>query len=636
MGKGGSDPFVERVREATDIVEVIGAHVALKKAGARLGGLCPFHQEKTASFYVNPSLQAFHCFGCGAGGDVFSFIMTYEKMTFPEALRHLAERAGIPLPERRGPATDALERIREALHVARSWYRGQLEGPAGAEARAYLDHRGIRPETREAYGLGVSPDAWDGLMHHARALVSERSLVEAGLAVESAGGRIYDRFRNRLMIPIDTAGGAPVGFGGRALGDTEPKYLNSPETPVYRKGTMLFGVAPARPGIRDTGRVVVVEGYFDVIALVQAGIGGVVGTCGTALTPEQGTALRRLSDRVVLLFDGDPAGLRAALRALPILAGEIPDLAVARPPEGKDPDLWVRTEGPDAVQAAIQSAPAPLRFLSDLVAEGVMAVRDAAGRAVEMMAAIHDPLSRDLWVQDAASRFGIRPESFLEALARHWHRASSAVPAGAGSRARTTGDAGSGAWTTAGAGPEVRTPAGTGSGTAAGGSEGANAVAANTPWGRFEVECLRTALAHPMESGELAAAVEEARVLDPRLAGLLRWMAEQAEDPACRTEAALLSRASRESSPSRMLVALSLSGTGEPERPEPILAGIRLKGLRRRQELLNREIGRAQESGNQADLNRYLSQRQQLAQERARLAAALAAGSDRSGRGEKV
>lgn len=595
MAGFGSDPFVERVREANDIVEVIGEVVSLKKAGSRWAGLCPFHQEKTASFYVNPGMQAYHCFGCGAGGDVFSFVMAHEKLTFPEAVRHLAERAGLPLPTQRGPGSDKLERIREALRMARGYYRGQLEGPAGAVARAYLEHRGIRAETRERYGLGYSPDRWDALLLHARALVSDRILIEAGLAAESEAGRVYDRFRNRVMIPIESAAGVPVGFGGRLLGDGEPKYVNSPETPVYRKGSVLFGTGPAREGIRSTGRVVVVEGYFDVIALAQSGLAGVVGTCGTALTPEQASLLRRMADRVVVVFDGDAAGLRAALRALPILVATVPEVFVARPPEGKDPDLWVREAGPEAVAEGLERAPRALAFLEALMTEGGLSRREAARRAAELAAAIPDPLDRDLWTQEAAGRFGISPEAFREAVRRI-----------AGARPD----------------PSLRPPRASqtsGGSPAAGGAESGPELA---PWGGLERECIRAALHWPEHAAEMAEAAQAAGVFDPDLAEVLRSLGA-ASGPAA-GPAALLSRILRDHPRARELAAIGASEGTAPAPSEVLVARLALRGLRRREEELQRGIRRAQEEGNREDLDRFLRDRQQLALERTRLERAAA------------
>jgi DNA primase len=612
MPVGGSDPFVERVREANDIAAVVGEYVALRKAGARLAGLCPFHREKTASFYVNPSMQAFHCFGCGAGGDVFTFLMQHEKMTFPEAVRHLATRAGVPLPERRGASSDGLERIRETLRMARAWFRSQLEGPTGAEGRDYLDRRGILPVTRETYGLGLVSDRWDGLLRHARVVASERTLIEAGLAVESESGRVYDRFRHRLMIPIETAGGSPLGFGGRALGDTEPKYLNSPETPVYRKGAVLYGAGPAREGIRAEGRVVVVEGYFDVIGLAQGGVPGVVGTCGTALTPEQAMQLKRLSDRVVLVFDGDAAGLRAALRALPVLVGPVPEVRVVLPPPGKDPDLWIREEGADAVRAGLERARSPLAFLEDLVTARILTRREAAGRAADLAALVTDSINRDLWVQEAVGRYGISAEAFTQAV-----RGRMARPTGSGSGTEVVG------------GDVSARPGGgsDGSGVDPGGT-GADGMGPHGPGpgaptaavtGALERECLRTAIARPEWASTLATAVGEAGVFGSRLGILLGWIAEAVAATEGRSPAAVLSCTIQAHPEAAGLTAFGMETGGDPEEPEALLGRIRLRGLRRRMEELNALIRRSEEEGNRESLDRFLRERQALASERARL-----------------
>jgi DNA primase len=600
------------VREASDIAAVVGEYVALRKAGARLAGLCPFHREKTASFYVNPSMQVFHCFGCGAGGDVFTFLMQHEKMTFPEAVRHLATRAGIPLPERRGSGSDALERIRETLRMARAWFRSQIEGSDGAEARAYLDARGILPATREAYGLGFVPDRWDGLLSHARAVASERVLIEAGLAVESQSGRVYDRFRHRVMIPIETAGASPLGFGGRALGDTEPKYLNSPETPVYHKGAVLYGTGPAREGTRSEGRVVVVEGYFDVIGLAQGGIPGVVGTCGTALTPEQAMQLKRLSDRVVLVFDGDAAGLRAALRALPVLVGPVPDVRVLLPPPGKDPDLWIREDGADAVRAALERARSPLAFLEDLVAARVLSRREAAGRAADLAALVADPINRDLWVQEAAGRYGVSADAFTQAV-----RGRLARPGGTPAGSEVIGGGSSSHLRGGSAGQEVD-PGGTGmDGMGPRGSNSGTDVALFTD--ALERECLRTALARPECAITLAAAVREAGVFAPRLGTLLGWIAEAAAESGERSPGSVLSCTIQAHPEATGLTAIGMEIGGDPEEPEALLPRIRLRGLRRRMEELNALIRRSEEDGNRESLDRFLRERQALAAERARL-----------------
>ncbi|MDM7916567.1 MAG: DNA primase, partial [Candidatus Eisenbacteria bacterium] len=399
MGLRGADPFVEQVRLASDILAVIGSYMELKKAGRRWKGLCPFHGEKTASFFVNPETQSYYCFGCQQGGDVFTFLMEMEKMTFPETLRSLAERAGIPMPKRRerGEGASTEERLGEAMEVAAGFYRERLAADDGAQARRYLQARGLGPETIERFGLGWAPAGWDSLLRHARRLLPERILILAGLAIEGTRGP-YDRFRERVIVPIRTAGGRPVAFGGRTLGAEEPKYINSPETPLYRKGTVLFGLGEARDAIRRAGNVLVVEGYFDVIALSAAGIGEVVGTCGTALTPDQAGLLRRYSDRWTLLFDGDAAGRAAVLRALDAAVPVHPGVRIALCPTGKDPDDWVRSEGAQSVREALDRAQSPLQYLEEWAAETGLPAEEALGRVAALLARVRDPLVRDLWI----------------------------------------------------------------------------------------------------------------------------------------------------------------------------------------------------------------------------------------------
>lgn len=571
MSRGASDPFVERVREATDIVAMIGAEVELKRVGARHRGLCPFHGEKTPSFYVSAEHQSYHCFGCGVSGDAFSFLMAQEKMSFPEALHHLADRAGIAIPDRRGPASDALERIRSALRVARGFYEDRLEAPDGTAAREYLERRGISRETRERYHLGYAPDAWDALLSHARRMLSDRALVEAGLAIEGEKGRIYDRFRQRLMVPIDTASGAPVGFGGRILGEGEPKYLNSPETPVYRKGAVLFGVAEAREGIRQSGRVLVVEGYFDVLSLAQAGINGTVGSCGTALTAEQATLLQRFDTEVVLLFDGDAAGQKAALRALPVVAGIVSRIRVASPPPGLDPDDWVRQAGAAEVLAALEQAPTPLAYLERLSADGILERREALERVIQILEALQDPVHRDLWTVEAAGRFDVRAEAIRERLAQARPRFDRVTDKGVSvprAPERSTE-------------PPKRS--------------------------RFEAQCLMAALHWPEWAGALAEGLEE---FGDRLIGttrILRWIESLISGDEVLTPAAILSRAARERPDFHDLHRLVIGESAPPYQPDRLLARIQLRRLEQQVAELRRAIRRAEEAGNGEEVGRLLA-----------------------------
>jgi DNA primase len=566
VSRGGSDPFVERVREASDIVEIVGASVELKRASSRWRGLCPFHGEKTPSFYVSPDYQSYHCFGCGVGGDVFSFVMAQENLTFPEALRYLAERAGIQMPDQRGPSVDRLESIRQALRVARTFYVHQLAGAAGAGARSYLERRGIGRELWNQYGLGVAPDGWDALLRHARNYVSERTLVEAGLAVEKNPGRLYDRFRNRLMIPIESAGGMPVGFGGRILADEEPKYMNSPETPVYRKGSVLFGLPQAREGIRAAGRVIVVEGYFDVLALAEGGIVSVVGTCGTALTPDQARQLGRLGVEVVLLFDGDGAGIQAAIRALPVMVGAVASVRVATPPTGQDPDDWIRNAGKPAVDRELENARTPVAFLEDQAVHGKLSRTEAAAQAVALVERLEDPLVRDLWIQEIAGRFGLSERAIVERL-------SGKTPAPAPRRV-------SGRWT-----PR-------------------------------EAACLRTALQTPQRAGEIADLAEALKARAPFLE-VLRWIQEQSERAGGSSivPAELITRATRELPDGGGLAALPVGEEQPVLEIEVVLHDLSRRVLKTRMEQATREIRLAEDAGDSVGLIRWLNEKKRLSSE---------------------
>jgi DNA primase len=418
MGTGGargSDDWVERVRAASDIVEVVGQTVALKRTGRNFVGLCPFHKEKTASFSVNPERQFFHCFGCRAGGDVFRFIQETEKVGFVEAVEILSRRAGIPVPERRGGGGErgARARLTEALEAAAQAYEQWLGDPQrGAAARAYLERRDLARETWRAFRLGLAPEGWENLVRRLRGRVEEEALVQAGLAArrEAGGSGLYDRFRNRLMVPLVAAGGAVVGFGARALADQDsPKYLNSPETPVYHKGAFLFAFDQARRKADPDGEIIVVEGYFDAIALHQAGLGNTVATSGTALTPDQARMLKRVVRRVVLTYDGDEAGRDAMLRSLGVLAGEGLDVRVVDLPDGQDPDTLVRSGGPEAWGALRAGAADPVEFIQRHALRSRPGGQDADQYAlqavVDLGVRVTDPIRRQALIERASQVF---------------------------------------------------------------------------------------------------------------------------------------------------------------------------------------------------------------------------------------
>ncbi|PIP42852.1 MAG: DNA primase, partial [Deltaproteobacteria bacterium CG23_combo_of_CG06-09_8_20_14_all_60_8] len=304
------------VKEAADIVTVIGEHVQLKRSGANLKGVCPFHAEKTPSFMVQPERQTFHCFGCGEGGDVFTFVMKYHNLTFPEALQELAQRFNVTLPERAGGGGQDQEQAqkRQALldaneQAAILYHRLLLEAPEAADARAYLAKRGVPAELAERFRLGYAPNRWDFLVKAlpTAGLDLEMALA-AGLIVKKEHGGFYDRFRDRVQFPILNLSGQIVGFGGRILGDGQPKYLNSPESPVFEKGRVLFGLYQNREAVRQARRCLLVEGNFDLLALLAHGFANAAAPLGTALTPAHIRTLKGYCDETILLFDGDTAG----------------------------------------------------------------------------------------------------------------------------------------------------------------------------------------------------------------------------------------------------------------------------------------------------------------------------------------
>ncbi|MDC4202867.1 MAG: DNA primase [Candidatus Manganitrophus sp.] len=356
-GRRVSDQLVETIRDRSDLVSVVSEYLTLKKAGQNFTGLCPFHTEKTPSFSVNPSKQFFHCFGCGVGGDVFQFVMKVEGVAFPEALRRLAGKAGVALPEagpdeRESPARREAAQIYELNEAAAAYFhRNLIERPEGAFCRDYLKGRGITAETIKAFSVGFALPRRDDLLKQLGKQFSRSLLEKAGLTSRREGAQgedgLFDRFRNRVLFPIRNLQGRVVGFGGRVLDDTQPKYLNTPETPVFTKGKHLFALDRAKGA--GINALIIVEGYFDVIAAHQAGIPNAVGTMGTALTQDHLRLIRRISEKVLLIFDPDEAGARAALRTAPLLIEEGISAKVISLPSGEDPDLFIRKEGESRV-----------------------------------------------------------------------------------------------------------------------------------------------------------------------------------------------------------------------------------------------------------------------------------------------
>ncbi len=349
------DEIIDEIRAGSDIVDVISDYVRLKKQGRNYVGLCPFHNEKTPSFIVSPEKQIYRCFGCGEGGNVFSFLMKIDGLSFPEAVKALARRAGITVPEVDDPERNARSRERDKAYevneLAKNFFQYILHNhKIAAAARSYLEHRGITTETAEEFQIGFAPPSWDGLIQFMQKKgFPGEELVQLGLALPRTKGRpgYYDRFRNRIIFPIWNTQGKVAGFGGRVLDDSLPKYLNSPETPVFNKSHLLYGINKAADKIRQLDQAIIVEGYLDVITCHQAGIRNVVASLGTAFTKEQGKLLLRYSQQVVIAYDTDAAGVNATMRGWQLLDDMGCRVKIISIPGGKDPDEFIRNQGPD-------------------------------------------------------------------------------------------------------------------------------------------------------------------------------------------------------------------------------------------------------------------------------------------------
>lgn len=363
-GSSGGD-FVQEVRAAAGIDRLIGEYVSLKTSGRKLKGLCPFHDEKTPSFTVDPEKGLFYCFGCQVGGDVFKFYMLHENAQFPDALRELAQRFGVPIPQHQGGSSGEQTRLREMHREAAAFFRSSLASGAGATASRYLARRGLGTDTVQHLKIGYAQDSWDALKSRLRqAGYREEELLKAGLTVPRKDGRgSYDRFRDRLMFPIEQAGGGVIGFGGRILGEGEPKYLNSPETPLFQKGRHFYGLSWSRDAIREADRVIIVEGYTDFASLWQAGVRNVVAVLGTSFTPEHARLLARYTHRAVINFDADRAGRSAADRAVTVLMEHDFELRVLELPDGQDPDGHVRAAGAEAYLKLAAGAPSFIEYV---------------------------------------------------------------------------------------------------------------------------------------------------------------------------------------------------------------------------------------------------------------------------------
>lgn len=421
----------EEIRSSVDIVKIVGDYVQLRKAGVNFKGLCPFHQEKTPSFNVHPQKQIFHCFGCGVGGDVFKFVMLIESVSFPEALKRVAEKAGIKLKQRpMDPVSDAAVRDREVLtrihETAARFFATQLGATAeGRTARAYLADRGLSDEIVARFNIGYAPSEGHALLRHLESSgFSGAFLEKSGLVLaEAEGRRRLDRFRQRVMFPIARESGAVVAFGGRALGDDQPKYLNSPETPIYTKSRVLYHLDGAANAIRKGDEAILVEGYMDAIAVASAGFDEVVASCGTSLTPSQVRLLARYTHRVVVNYDPDSAGVAATERSLELLLDEGFECRVLALPDGLDPDSFIRKRGAAAYGERLKAAPSYLEYLADRAAaahdlrtpEGKVA---AANAVLPYIVRMPNPLLRSEWADRLAGRLHLDDRLLREELRR--------------------------------------------------------------------------------------------------------------------------------------------------------------------------------------------------------------------------
>lgn len=428
---GGPIPeeIIAEVLSRCSIVDVLGEHLQLRKTGNGYQALCPFHADSKPSFYVNESKGFFHCFGCGAGGNVFHFLMRARGMGFPEAVRFVAARVGVEIPDRALSQEErALRRERALLlevnRAAADFFRSHLLGNKGAEARAYLKGRGISTQTQEIFGLGLAPSGWRGLLDHLKTK-GEHFLSKAqtlGLLIRGKDGSLYDRFRGRIVFPIQEEDSSVVGFGARALGPEEPKYLNSPESPLFSKGRCLYGLHMARPIIRERDETVLVEGYMDLLALYQAGIRNAVATLGTSLTRQHLMRLKRYSSNLICVFDGDEAGSRATMRAVDLCL----DLGVwgkvLRLPPEHDPDSFLKEKGEVELLKSLERAIPLMDFLVEKTQErfaqgGIEGKRKALQELLPKLRRLQDPILRDHYVALVAGRLGVS-EARLEQLLR--------------------------------------------------------------------------------------------------------------------------------------------------------------------------------------------------------------------------
>lgn len=410
------DRFLEELRDRCRLEDIVAQYVTLKNAGSNQLGLCPFHREKTPSFTVSPDKQIFHCFGCGEGGNVFSFVMKIEHMDFPEAIALLAQKAGMALPE--GDDDEFVRRraqIYDMNREAARYFHATLKSEQGKEALSYLRQRGLSDATITRFGLGFAPDQWDGLLTHLQHLGYDRQAVaDAGLAVKNQKGGVYDRFRNRVIFPIIDLRSQVIGFGGRVMDSSLPKYLNSPDTPAFNKSRNLFALHKARQAAN--GRLLLAEGYMDVIALHQAGFQNAVASLGTSLTPEQARLMARYAKEVVICYDADAAGQTASNRAIGILKEVGLSVRVLSIPGAKDPDEYIRTHGADRFAKLLDGSANDLDYRFSAIAarydlKDLNQKVEFLSQIVTLLAGIPSAVERELYLQRTAKEHEIPTEA---------------------------------------------------------------------------------------------------------------------------------------------------------------------------------------------------------------------------------
>ena len=425
MAEVGS--FADKVKQQADIVRVVGEYVQLKKGGQNFRGLCPFHSEKTPSFNVHPVRLIYHCFGCGKGGDVFNFVMEMERCEFPEAVRIVAEKCGIPVPSKRERTPEEKRESQqrsllvEMHRETQAFFVKQLEGTLeGKAARAYLEDRGLDKEVLVRFGIGYAPSGGDLLLRHLKPRYPEPLLAASGLVSRDAGGRLFDRFRRRIMFPIANESGKIVAFGGRALGDEQPKYLNSPESPIYSKSNVLYHLDRAREALRQQDFAVLVEGYMDAIAAARAGAGNVVASCGTSLAEPQVKLLARFTRRIVVNYDPDTAGQAATERSLAILLEHGFEVRVLALPGKADPDKFIREQGAEAYLKLLKESPAYVDYLVGRARQMDLSTGEGKLRAVNYLLPyvqkIPNRLLRSEWATRISQQLRVEEPVLREAL----------------------------------------------------------------------------------------------------------------------------------------------------------------------------------------------------------------------------